>query len=177
MVKYPVTLPDSKIAELLKDSKNTLIAGCISCANMAIAHHSAVPVYDVVAEDGTGKKSLMPSAIMGEAERLKKLLEGQKRRVDVEFNDGWCMWSDREVAGLMGNPAWSDQGFKDRVSPYDSVLVLACPDGVNGVRARAGGVVKVFAGMFDAGSLQLVMALDEKGEHVVVDGKRSHLIK
>ena len=34
----------------------------------------------------------------------------------------------------------------------------------------------VYAGMFDAGSLQLVMAFDEKGEHVLVDSKKSHLI-
>lgn len=176
MVKYPVTLPDAKIMELLKDSKSTLITGCMSCANMAIAHHRSVPVYDVVAEEGTGKKSLMPNAIMAEAERLRKLLEGRKIKAGVEFNDGWCMWTaDKDVASLMGNPAWSDQGFLDRVGSYDSVLVLACPDGVGGVRARAGGVVRVFAGMFDAGSLQLVMALDEKGEHVVIDRKKSLL--
>ncbi len=54
------------------------------------------------------------------------------------------------------------------------LCLLACPDGV-GVKARAGGVVRVFAGMFDAGSLQLVMALDEKGEHVVIDRKKSLL--
>lgn len=177
MVRYPLTLPDSKILELLKDSKNTLIAGCMSCANMSSAHHRSVPIYDVVTEEGTGKKSLMPNAIIGEAERLKKLLEENKIKADVEFNDGWCMWtSDKEVASLMGNPAWSDQGFTDRVVLYDSVLVLACPDGVNGMIARTGGKVKVYAGMFDAGSLQLVMALDEKGEHVVVDSKKSHLI-
>jgi hypothetical protein len=177
MVRYPLTLADSKILELLKDSKNTLIAGCASCTNMATAHHRDAPIYDIVTDEGTGKKSLMPNAIMGEAERLKKLLEENKINAAIELNDGWCMWTtDKEVAALMGNPAWSDQGFKDRAISYDSVLVLACPDGVNGVKARIGGKTKVLAGMSSAGSLQLVMALDEKGEHVVIDKRKSHLI-
>ena len=178
MVRYPVTLPDSKILELLKDSKNTLIAGCASCTNMATAHHRETPIYNVIIEEGTGKKSLMPNAIMGEAERLKKLLEENKINAAIELNDGWCMWTtDKEVAALMGNPAWSDQGFKDRASSYESVLVLACPDGVNGVKARIGDKNKVLAGMSSAGSLQLVMALDEKGERVIIDKKKSHLIQ
>jgi len=177
MVRYPLTLADSKILELLKDSKNTLIAGCASCTNMATAHHRNAPIYDIVTDEGTGKKSLMPNAIMSEAERLKKLLEENKINAAIELNDGWCMWTtDKEVAALMGNPAWSDQGFKDRAISYDSVLVLACPDGVNGVKARIGGKTKVLAGMSSAGSLQLVMALDEKGEHVVIDKRKSHLI-
>ena len=175
MVRYPVTLPDSKILELLKNSKKSLIAGCASCTNMATAHHIDAPIYDVVSEDG--KKSLVPNAIMSEAERLKKLLEENQINAAIELNDGWCLWTtNKEVAALMGNPAWSDQGFKDRASSYDSVLVLACPDGVNGVKARLGGKAKVVAGMYSAGSLQLVMALDEKGEHVVIDKRKSHLI-
>ena len=177
MVRYPLTLPDSKILELLKNSKNTLIAACASCTNMATAHHRDTPIYDIVTDEETGKKSLMPNAIMSEAERLKKLLEENRINAAIELNDGWCMWTtDKEVAALMGNPAWSDQGFMDRAGSYDSVLVLACPDGVNGVKARIGGKAKVLAGMFSAGSLQLVMALDEKGGHVVIDEGKSHLI-
>lgn len=90
MGRYSLTLPDSKILELLKDSKKTLITGCAECANSSLAYTNDLPIYDIVKDAESGKRLRKPRAIINEADRIKKLLETNNIKSEIDIKNAWC---------------------------------------------------------------------------------------
>lgn len=178
MTIYSSMIPDSNILTSLKGMRSTLIVGCASCANFSIAYDKNLPAYKVITDEKTGNKSLTPNAVHAEAERIQELLKMNGNNAEIELNDAWCMTTkDNELRALMGNQGWTDPGFKNRVNSHDSVLVLACHDGVRGVKGRLGDAVKVFPGMIVMGSQLVTLHMDSKGDNVVLDKEKSSVIR
>ena len=178
MTIYSSMIPDSNILTSLKGMKSTLIVGCASCANTSIAYDKNLPVYKIQADEKTGNKTMMPHAVLTEAERIKLLLETNKIYADIDCNDAWCMTTnDDELRALMGNPGWTDPGFRDRATHYDSILVLGCHDAVRGIKERVEGRVNVIPGMSTVGTQFVSLHLDEGKEFVLLDKGKSTPIR
>ena len=171
MGAYSILEPDQKILDQLKGSKSTLIAGCIRCANISLAHDKKRPVYRITKDEETGEKTIRAVAIAEEAERLKHLLKkhGIEAETDTDRALYCAPWSEQtELFETLGYPPL----FRGR--GFDSVLVLACSQGFRGMERRVDAGVKVIWGMQSAGrSHDPILVNDHPSSYVTLDETRS----
>lgn len=170
MGRYSTIEPDEKILESLKGSRSALIVGCTHCANISIGYDKNLPIFHITHDKKTGIKS-KPVAVIKEAERLKRLLEGQGIKADIEAFPLICAAvesDDAEILAPMGFPPY----LKDR--DVDTVLALTCTgEGLIGVKRIVRDGVKVISGMQSVGGHEPVLGFDAVSGDVFVDRDKS----
>ncbi len=170
MGRYSVVEPDQKIVEQLSGSRNAIIVGCTNCANISIGYDTNTPIFQIKTDEA-GKKTAKPVAIDIEAKRLKRLLENQGTKVDIELHSTLCAAidsEDPEILAITGLPP----SFKDR--EVDALLALTCSsEGLMGVKRLVRDGVKVVPGMRIVGGHEPVLSYDEASGNVFADENRS----
>lgn len=173
-----VLVPDSKILEQVAGFKSVVILGCTYCANASIAYEKNVPMSMALVDKNTGRTTWLPIALMGEANRLKNLLESKGINVKVEMWPPLCaLTHDRELPSAMGGRRWADPELADRCAHAEAVVALCCAGGALGVKKRVGKAIKVIPGMRTIGLSQFYFTLDEAKEFVHVDKNKSTIIR
>ena len=171
MGRYSIVEPDQKIMDSLDGSRSALIVGCTHCANISIGYDKNIPIFRIITDKKTGKRSAEPVAVVEEAKRLKKLLKNRGVKADIEVQPLICATIESEDADIlvpMGFPPY----LKDR--DIDAVLALTCTgEGLTGVKRRMRKDVKVVAGMRTVGGHEPVLRFDAESGHVFVDRDKS----
>jgi hypothetical protein len=171
MGAYSIIEPDQKILDQLRGKKSTLIVGCTRCANISLAHDKNRPVYRMTTDKVTDERTYEAVAIAEEAERLVHLLERHGIEAETETSRAlYCApWSDQtDIFDTLGYPpVYHGHGI-------DSVVVLACSQGLRGMERRVEKGVKVVWGMSPVGrSHDPILVYDPKSGYVTLDESKS----
>lgn len=178
MVVHVVLVPDSKILEEVAGFKSVVILGCAYCASASIAYEKNVPAYMMSVDKSTGRTTLLPIAMMEEANRLKNLLESKGINVKVEVWPPLCaLTHDKELPTAMGGRQWADPELANRCADAEAVIALCCVGGMLGVKKRLGKAAKIIRGMKTVGLSQFYFTPDEAKEFVYVDKSKSTIIR
>ena len=173
MGAYLIMRPDEKIFSGVAGLKNILIACCEGCANDSIAFDKGGPLRSIVIDNDTGETRFFPAAIMGEANRLKGLLESRGFNVKIDTALNMCVIS-YESEGIKA--ALADLAKRCILDHPDAIINLSCDVGTLGLKRMLLKGIKIIPAMRTVGILQICQVRDESNNYVIIDRKRSAVI-
>ncbi len=171
---YAELLPDSTIMKNVESYDSMTLVVCPVCANTSVGYQKNLPVLKKSVDETTGETTYLRTAIAGEAQRIKELLD--EKDVKIEMYGAPCaMAMDKELPrNLNGGDA--DTKLVEQCADTDAVLALCCSVGVLGLKRRLGGSTRIVPCMKTRGFSQFSFKFDEAKELVYVDRESSTVL-
>lgn len=173
---YAELLPDSTIMKIVESYDSMTLVVCTLCANLSVGYQKNLPVFKRSIDEATGEITFVRSAIIGEAYRIKDLLDEKDKDVKVEMYGAPCVMAmDKELPrNLNGGDA--DIKLVEQCADTDVVLALCCSVGVLGLKRRLGGSTRIVSCMKTIGISQSSFIFDETKELVYADRESSTML-
>ncbi len=174
---YSNLLPDSALIKSVENYNSIAIIVCPVCGNLSIGYQKNIPAFRKTIDETTGETIYERSAITGESNRIKGLLEAQGKQVKIGTYGAPCIRAmEPDLPEDVNGGGDADMRLADQCEGKDAVLALCCSVGTLGLKRRLGDSMRIVPGMKTLGISQFSFIFDESKELVYADRENSTII-